>query len=73
MIDWKRKSNIFLRWSDDSGNKMLCGSRTKFGVDYFWSKRARSSSGRAIDLHSIGKEFESPRVHKKSFLNDGSF
>ena len=25
--------------------------------------RARSSSGRAIDLHSIGKGFESPRVH----------
>ena len=26
--------------------------------------RALSSSGRAIDLHSIGKEFDSPRVHK---------
>src|SRR5665213_4612713 len=27
--------------------------------------RARSSSGRAVDLHSTGKGFESPRVHKE--------
>ena len=25
---------------------------------------ALSSSGRATDLHSVGKEFDSPRVHK---------
>jgi hypothetical protein len=32
--------------------------------------RARSSSGRAVDLHSTGKGFESPRVH--SLLLKGS-
>lgn len=26
--------------------------------------RALSSSGRATDLHSVGEEFDSPRVHK---------
>ena len=34
---------------------------------------ALSSVGRATDLHSVGREFESPRVHKNKEHSDYVF
>jgi hypothetical protein len=44
--------------------------RVIFSAEPSAGKRALSSSGRAIDLHSIGKEFESPRVHEMYVLKE---